>query len=157
MSSLFLSRIDYCNALLVGCPNYTIDRLQRVQNKAARITSLTRPHDHITPVLKSLHWLPVKERIDFKILCQSFKAFNRISPSYLQELLTPHKPGRNLRSADQILLQEKMFSSFSYKSFSFSAPFLWNNISLAARSSLTYDDFRASLKTELFKKAFCIL
>ena len=66
--SLVTSRFDYCNGLLCGIPEELICELQRVQNNAARVVTLTKKHDHITPVLKELHWLPVRKRIEFKIL-----------------------------------------------------------------------------------------
>ena len=66
--SLVTSRFDYCNGLLCGIPEELICKLQRVQNNAARVITLTKKYDHITPVLKELHWLPVRKRIEFKIL-----------------------------------------------------------------------------------------
>ena len=65
VSSLVMSRINYCNSLLTGVSLNSITKLQRVQNQAARIVSYVKKHQHITPVLKDLHWLPVKQRIDF--------------------------------------------------------------------------------------------
>ena len=62
------SKLDSCNSLLVELPQYLLDKVQRVQNAAARHVSCTRKHDRITPVLKELHWLHVRERIIFKIL-----------------------------------------------------------------------------------------
>ncbi len=62
------SRLDYCNALLGGCPASSINKLQIVQNAAARVLTRSRKYDHITPILQSLHWLPIKFRISYKIL-----------------------------------------------------------------------------------------
>ncbi len=89
------SRLDYCNALLGGCSARLINKLQMVQNAAA---TRTRKYDHISPVLSTLHWLPIKHRIDFKILLISYKALNGLAPQYLSELLSHYSPPRPLRS-----------------------------------------------------------
>ena len=86
------TRLDYCNALYAGLNQGTISRLQLVQNAAAHLLTGTRRRDHITPVLASLHWLPVRFRIDFKILLFVFKSLNGLAPIYLSELLEVHDP-----------------------------------------------------------------
>ena len=62
------SRLDYCNSLLYGIGDGLVKKLQAVPNSAARVVTGTRKYDHITPVLRDLHWLPVRHRIDFKVL-----------------------------------------------------------------------------------------
>ena len=100
VQSLVIPRLDYGNALLCGLPATRLQRLQMVQNQAARLITLTSKHSHITPILKGLHWLPVHARIDFKILLMAFKALKSSSPGYLCELLTEYRPSRVLHSAD---------------------------------------------------------
>ena len=80
------SRVDYCNALLLGAPARVLRRLQSVQNAAARLITCTQKFQHISPILKDLHWLPVKKRIQFKVLLTVFKSVHRIGPSYLQSM-----------------------------------------------------------------------
>ena len=74
--ALVTSTLDHCNSLLSGCPNYLITNLQLIQNAAARVLTRISKKDLISPVLASLHWLPVKSRIDFKILLLTYKALN---------------------------------------------------------------------------------
>ncbi len=71
------SRLDYCNPLLGGCPASSINKLQIVQNAAARVLTRSRKYDHITPIVQSLHWLHIKFRISYKILLLACKALNK--------------------------------------------------------------------------------
>ncbi len=77
------SGLDYYNALLGGCPASSINKLQIVQNAAARVFTRSRKYDHITPILQSLHWLPIKFRTSFKIVLLAYKALNDLAFAYL--------------------------------------------------------------------------
>ena len=103
--ALITSRLDYCNSVLFGVSEGLIQRLQMVQNSAARIVTMSCKRQHITPVLKALHWLPVKYRIQYKALLLVFKAINNMAPQYLQDLLHPYKQTRDLRSGSKGLLK----------------------------------------------------
>ena len=85
------TKLDSCNFLLYGPPQHLISRLQSIQNTAARVVTRSRKFDHITPVLKQLHWLPLHYRIpvvfNFKIILLVYKALNGTVPSYISELL----------------------------------------------------------------------
>jgi len=91
------SKIDYCNSLLSGLPAQQLKKLQHVQNSAARLLTLSTKHEHITPVLQDLHWLPVSERINYEIILLTFKTLNNLAPKYLKELLYYYTPKRQLR------------------------------------------------------------
>lgn len=75
--------------------------MQRIQNCAARLVARQPRTAHICPVLKELHWLPVEQRVTFKVLLLTFKALNGLVPLYLSQLIVPYSPTRNLRSASK--------------------------------------------------------
>ena len=98
------SKLDYCNDLLYGLPKSVIDKLQYAQNCAARLVIRTRSSEHITQVLRRLHWLPVRQRITYKIVLFTYKALNGMAPRYIADLLQPYAPTRQLRSCSKNLL-----------------------------------------------------
>ena len=151
MHAFVTSRIDSCNALKFGLPNFLIQRLQYVLNSAARVIARSRKFDHITPLLIELHWLPVEQRMHviFKILLFTFKVINALAPSYLSELLEAFVPMRMLRSSSQLLLLEPKFNLKTYGShvFSVCAPRLWNSLPLEIRKRDSIDTFKRKLKT----------
>jgi len=78
-------RLDYCNSLLYGVSHGNIRKVQSVQNAAARLLTGTRRGDHISPVLRQLHWLPVQRQVDFKLACFVFSSLSGQAPSYLAD------------------------------------------------------------------------
>ncbi len=151
------SMLDYSNSLLCGIPSTQITRLQYIQNTAARIISGTSKYDHITPVMHSLHWLPVEQRIKFKTLIFIFKALHNMAPIYLQELIIPYAPSRTLRSlSDENLLKVPHTRSTLVKSraFSVAGPQLWNDLPCDIRSSSSLTVFKSKLKTYLFSQYY---
>ena len=86
--SLIMPRLDYCNSTLWGLPANQLHRLQKIQNAAACIVTRTKSREHITPVLRSMHWLPVTKRIEYKILCLTHQCVHKTTPQYLQELVS---------------------------------------------------------------------
>ncbi|XP_062605752.1 uncharacterized protein LOC134267560, partial [Saccostrea cucullata] len=154
--ALVASRLDYGNALLYGITETNISRLQRVQNTAARIATRTRKHDHISEVLISLHWLPVKFRTYYKILLYTFKVLQGTSPSYLKELITVYQPSRTLRSYDSKHLVKLRVRTETYgtRRFDHAAATLWNGLPDALRFQTSLLAFKRDLKTHLFKIAY---
>ncbi len=156
VNAFMTSRLDYCNALLGGGPASSINKLQIVQNAAARVLTRSRKYDHITPILQSLHWLPIKFRISYKILLLAYKALNDLAPAYLTNLLSHYNPTRSLRSQNSGLLVVPRIakSTKGGRTFSYLAPKLWNSLPDNVRDADTLSLFKSRLKTHLFSQAF---
>ena len=122
--TLVTSRLDFCNALYIGLPLCLVRKLQLVQNMAARLVTGTPRGDHITPVLKSLHWLPISFRVKYKVLVITFKALHDLGPGYLRDHLLPHNPPLTLRSSGKDLLQlaKTSLAGITQRTFSSAAP-----------------------------------
>ena len=123
------AKLDGQNAILYGLPDYLLDKLQRVQNASARLLCGIGKYDHIFASLKSLHWLPVKQRIEFKISVLVYKCLNGVAPRYLCKLLHFYAQDRDLRSADDNNLLETPQSrtKFGERAFCYYAPKIWNS------------------------------
>ena len=130
-------RVDYCNSLLYGLPNCQINKLQRVLNASARLVCNVPRFCLISPLLRGLHWLPVKVRIQFKILLITFKVIHGLAPKYLCDLLTFKSSLYNLRFSDSILLSMPAVRSKTLgdRAFMVAAPKLWNS---SKRTSCDY-------------------
>ena len=154
--ALVMSRVDYGNALLFGLPEMQLHKLQMIQNSAARLVTGTHGRDHITPVLFKLHWLPVRYRIEFKLLVLVYQAVHHLGPAYLTSLVTPYAPTRSLRSAAHRSLTIPRYNLERYgrRAFSVAGPSLWNNLPVTIREAGTLTTFKSTLKTHLFRIAF---
>ena len=100
-------------------------------------------------MLSSLHWLPVRYRIDFKIILFVFKSLNGLAPEYLSDLIQLHQPSKALRSASQVVLDvpRSFLKSRGDRAFSFAAPTLWNALPLSLRTANSLSSFKTLLKT----------
>jgi len=156
MHSFVSSRLDAFNGLLYGIPKQQLAKLQRIQNAAARIVSLTKRAEHITPILINLHWLPINERIDYKILLLTFKALNGMAPGYIRDLLDIRYCNRTTRSSNEIVLNIPKTRSVRYgdRCFAYAAPHLWNALPSELKSCTSLCSYKSKLKTYLFKKAY---
>ena len=166
-TSLIHSKLDYCNSLYLNISNQQLNRLQLILNSAARAVTKTPKFHHITPHLKSLHWLKITQRIQYKILSLTYKSLQYNKPSSISDLLTI-QPTRSTRSSAVVTLQRPSNPSrlkISDRSFYFQAPALWNALPHHLRShshssqshsllSLSSSQFHKQLKTHLFLHSY---
>ena len=175
-TALIHSKLDYCNSLFLNLPANQLDRLQLVLNSAARAVTNTPKFHHLTPILKSLHWLEITERIHYKILPINYKCLLSDKPAYLRNLLTVQNTSTTrsssvtTRSSSVITLKRPYNPSrlkVSSRSFYHSAPALWNTLPKDFRQynsshsnsqpvlfQLSPSQFHKKLKTHLFAASF---
>jgi hypothetical protein len=151
------SRLDYCNSLLAGVTGGLLKKLQYVQNAAARLISRTRKFDHISPVLRDLHWLPIRHRVDFKIATLVFKCLHGLAPPYLADDIIPLAsiPGRRLlrSSSTQTLSVPPARTVYGSRCFSVYGPTVWNSLPAELRTAdCSMALFRQRLKTHFFAR-----
>ena len=148
-----LSRLDYCNAVLAGFPVSTLAPFQRVLHAAARTVLDLKPHDRVTPALRELHWLPVAERIQYKLCLLVHKSLLGHTPEYISDLLTSvaNIPGRSTLRASSCgnLVVPRTRRRIGDRAFSVAAQRAWNRLSTELKLLRSTDSFRHDLKTFL--------
>ena len=153
-NALVSSHLDYCNSPLCGIAETDLTKLQHVLNRLARVVTKSPPFTHSVPLLRSLHWLPVKYRVYFKICLLTYKALQKEQLVYFRSLIAISLPSRSLRSNRGITLSiPRIKTNTGGRAFSSCAPSLWNNLPLCVRSATSIATSRRRLKTYLFDLA----
>ena len=159
--SLISSRVDYCNSIFYGATDVVVRILQSVLNTAARLISNRIKFDHITPVLRDqLHWLPIRQRIDFKIAVFVYNTLNGCGPTYLSRNCNPVREvgaRAHLRSAirGDLTMPRTRTRRFGPRSFRVSGPVVWNSLPEDIRApELSLERLKSMLKTHLFRHAY---
>ena len=135
-----------------------LNRLQGVQNAAARLLTGTKKYDHITPILTELHWLPIKYRIEFKILL-TFKAVHGLAPGYVTSLIEQRRLRPGLRSSGTgITLHVPITHLRGYgdRAFSSIAPRLWNSLPSSLREIDSIELFKEPSRFTYFSRCVVI-
>ena len=154
-SSLIGSKLDNCNSVLFNVTEKGISKLQGVENCLARAVTKSPRFCHITPLLKSLHSLPVRYRIKFKLCSLTYQALTSGQPVYIRNMLQPSRKVRTLRSSDLDQLNvPRVRTAVGSRAFSVAAPRLRNELPLKIRSAKTQISFQKKLKTYFFGQAF---
>jgi len=153
--SVVATRIDYCNSLLYGISHKNLHRLQRVQNSLARVVCDVPLRSPSTPLLSTLNWLPVEQRISYKIATIAFKVRKHHLPQYLDQLIEDYATTRQLRSSYKNLLAVPYVKTdTAARAFCVSAPTIWNSLLTLVKSSSTLVTFKWHLETFLYRRAF---
>lgn len=154
VQAMITSRLDYANILYLGIPEYMLSRLQVVQNAAARAILMLGFRTRMSPYLVSLHWLPIRKQISFKVGILACKALHGIGAPYLRKIIQFHRPCRLLQSSSLHLATIPRFSRsrIGGRSFQVSAAKFWNSLPLALRQIQDLLPFRKALKTWLFQQ-----
>ena len=142
--------MDYCNALYYRLKAETIDKLQRVQNCAARLVLKVNRFDHVSTneMFNKLHWLKIKERIVYKILLIVHKCVNGVAPKELSDMFQFVRSDRTRRLDVKFCI-----GLMGERAISVCGPKLWNALPQELRQETSTEDFKKSLKTFLFKDA----
>ena len=154
--SLILSHLDYGNCLLAGVPECLLHKLQKIQNTSARLILKSSRQKHTKPLLRTLYWLPISDRITYKLSCMCCNSVTPSTPQYHADLLQIYMPSRTLRStADKHKLKIPLFKTkySCQRSFSYQGPVTWNNLPFSIRHTQTYSSFKSQLKPHLFSQA----
>ena len=160
IQAFVISKLDYCNSLLAGVSESKIMKLQQIQNHAARLIKRVPQRESITPILKELHWLPVKARIDYKMLVMTYQCLYEPSfPKYLSDKITVYTPTRSLRSYNKNFLVKPKANLRNYgeRTFFFKGPSLWNDLHPNIQSANSLAAFKTNVKTFLFKSYYGLM
>ncbi len=150
--AMVLSRLDYCNAIFTHLSSKDMIRLQRLQNNAARVIFAADRRTDAEPLLTKLHWLPVAQRVTFKILLFVYKALHDQAPPYITELFSYYVPGRPLRSSNDPsrLTIKRVKTTAGENRFPITAAKHWNSLPQHIRGASSTNSFKKMLKTHLF-------
>ncbi len=147
---MITSGLDYRNALLYGLPDSLINKLWCIQKSAARLITMTDKHEHITPVIKKLHWLPIKQRIEYKILLLTYKSLHGQASAYLTDLLQKRSDrGSRMDNQNRLIVPLIKRDSFGGRTFSRASPMLWNCLPVNLRLCNSLEQFKTRVKTHL--------
>lgn len=154
--SLVFSKLHYGNALMCGATKKVTKSMQRVINVCARLVKKSPKRSHVTPLVVELHWLPMRERIDYKIILLTYKTLNGLCPQYMSGLLEETTTDRHLRSSRLSTLSIPKFRTERYGRgrFGVAAPMLWNSLPIDLKNCANVSTFKKQLKTYLFRKAY---
>ena len=149
---LVFSKLYYCSSVWANTSKKNLEKLQRVQNFAARIITGTKKHEHISPVLRELNWLPVHLTVQYRDTVMAFKCMKGLAPSYLCEKFRKRSEVHSRATRNNNMLNVPFFKSASgQRTFHYRATKLWNAMSDDMKNYDHIGPFKHSLKRSLWE------
>ena len=142
--SVISSKLDYCNVVLYGINKSIVNKLQKLQNAAARLIFKLPKHSSVSDKIRQLHWLRVEERIVFKIILFVYKFFTSNGPAFLNDIL------EIVDLESRLLSRKNLITKYGRRSFRYVAPHMWNRLPIELRTLNSDDLFKKKLKHILF-------
>ena len=158
-TSVIHSRLDYCSTILYGLPDNSLSKFQRILNATCRLVRNIRARDHVTPTLLSLEWLPIRDRINFRLAVIVFKCLHGLAPPYLNsylQLSSSIESRRSLRSSSSsnLMLPSSHLKTVGARAFPVAAARVWNSLPSSLKSIPSLSTFKSALKAELLRSSF---
>ena len=157
VQALIISKLDYCNSLFLGIPQYNLDKLQWTVNMSCRVIKQLPKSAHITGYLAELHWLRIQECIKYKVSMLMFKCLHNLAPQYLIDItIFIYHQELNLRSRNNCVLPTRLSRTTMVHTSSISSmrPRIWNSLPIAVKNTNNLDSFKSRLKTHLFTQSY---
>ena len=155
ITALVFSKMLYCSSVWANTSLQNVNKLQSIQNFACKIVTNTRKFDHVTPLLRELNWLPVREQLRYRDIVLAYKCQNGLAPQYLMDKFSKRSCIHNRDTRARDSLQIPLFrTKTGQRSFVFRGTNIWNNLDddLKQRTSLT--SFKRALRDSLLRQTF---
>ena len=155
INALVFSKLFYCSSVWSNTTQTNLDKLQAVQNFACRILSGAKKFDHITPLLKDLRWLPIRQQLYFRFAVLVFKCMTSCAPEYLTSKLVGRSAVSTRNTRNSQLLNIPLFRTASgQRTFQYRATSLWNELQPALKLSPSVTEFKCLLRQKLLNDCF---
>ena len=156
VQGIVISKLDYCNALLLRVSDQQLNKLQKIQDMGSNVINNLGKYNHVTDHMKDLHWLKVPECIQFKALVTVYQYVNDLAASFVKDLLNLDLNRKSLRSERQgnLPIPWLRMSQVRDSSIRYAGPRLWNELPQYIRNAEILPSFKSKLKTYLFAKSY---
>ena len=156
ITSLAFSKMLYCSTVWSNTSTQNINKLQSIQNFASKIVTNSRKFDHVTPLLRQLNWLPVKQLLYYRDSVLTYKCFKGLSPKHLVDKFTKRSSiNATLHTRKRDLLQITLYrTATGQRTFAFRGTSIWNNLDNDIKQCVSFQSFKQAIKGQLLEQVF---